>query len=251
MPSHLSDIGFQVETEEAFQTLASRAYDEGEFLETEGGTYVRWAPGEGVELWLQLDPEREIICINPHFTGSSSMRVSLVQRIIRSEESPLDGAFYAWANPLDEEPESGEYPLVFDAPDYHLHHAVILPALVDVQLSAFAHELRSYENDEAYDESQPEKIKFAPESFIPSGMFAPEGSSIDPPLAQAIFSGHVLETSIITNRATDNEFIWAKVRTLGGEVDVVADPVLLNGPVLNRGVVSGSFWLSGQIVRRT
>lgn len=75
-----------------------------------------------------------------------------------------------------------------------------------------------------------------------------EEAPSDPPLAYAIFTGHVLETSIITNPVTDHEFIWAKVRTLGGEVDMVSDPVLLNGPVVKGGVVSGSFWLSGRIV---
>jgi hypothetical protein len=248
MPSHLSNIGFQLETEGAFEQLAFRAYDEGEAFETEEGTYVRWSPGEGVELWLQLDREDSIIGVNPHFTGGSLMRVGLTQRINRSEGSLLEGAFYAWANPEGDEPESGDYPFVFDTPDYHLHSALSLPSVVSVQLSAFAHELQSYESDQAYDESQPEEIKFASESFIPSGMFAPEGDSIDPPLAYAIFAGHVLETSIITNPATDNAFIWTKVRTLGGEVDMVADPALLNGPVVKGGVVSGSFWLSGRII---
>lgn len=248
MPSHLSDIGFQIEGEEAFQQLASRAYDEGEAFDTDLGTYVRWAPGEGVELWLQVDRGDNIVGINPHFAGRSLMRAGLTQRITREGGSSLDGAFYAWANPEGGEPASGDYPFVFDAPDYQMSSALSMPAIVSVQLAAFAHELQSYESDEAYDESQPEEMKFASESFIPSGTFSPEGGSLDPPLAHAIFTGHVLETSIITNPATDNEFIWARVRTLGGEVEVVADPVLLNGPVVKGGVVSGSFWLSGLIV---
>ena len=248
MPSHFSDIGFQVEAEEDFQQLALRAYDEGEALETGEGTYLRWSPGEGVELWLQLDLEDNIIVVNPHFTGSSLLRVGLTRRIDRSEETPLEGAFYAWANPQGNEPVSGDYPLVFDAPDYHLNSTLILPSIAEVQISAFAHELFSYESDEAYDAAQPGEFKFASESFIPSGTFTPEEGAIDPPLAEAIFTGHVLETLMITNPATDNEFIWAKVRTLGGEMDVVADPVLLNGPVVKGGVVSGSFWLSGRIV---
>jgi hypothetical protein len=249
MPSHLSDIGFQIEDEEAFQQLASQAYEEGETFDAGGGTYIRWAPGGGVELWLQLDHEDDIVGINPHYAGRSLMRAGLTQRLTRPEGAPLDGAFYAWANPVGEEANSGDFPFVFDAPDYHLNSALSLPSIVDVRLAAFAHELQSYESDEAYDESQPEEMKFASESFIPSGMFDPGGGSIEPPLAHAIFTGHVLETSINTNPATNNEFIWARVRTLGGEIDVVADPVLLNGPLVVGGVVSGAFWLSGQIVK--
>src|SRR5688572_20347277 len=121
MPSHLSDIGFQIEGEEAFEELASRAYDEGEAFDTSVGTYVRWAPGKGVELWLQLDRDDNIVGINPHFAGSSLMRAGLTQRLTRSDGAPLDGAFYAWANPEGEEPTLGDYPFVFDAPDYHMH----------------------------------------------------------------------------------------------------------------------------------
>lgn len=41
MPSHMSDIGFHLETDEAFQHLAFRAYEEGETFETREGAYVR------------------------------------------------------------------------------------------------------------------------------------------------------------------------------------------------------------------
>lgn len=57
-------------------------------------------------------------------------------------------AFHGWADPDDGNPESGAYPFVFDAPDYILHDAVKLPAVFDVQLAAFAHELDAYASDE-------------------------------------------------------------------------------------------------------
>lgn len=247
MPTHMSDIGFQLDSDDDFYQLASRARDEGEALEADNGTYVRWAPGEGIELWAQLDQDDDVIGLNPHFRGKSLMRVGLVQEVSRPEGTPLDGAFYAWANPSEDDPETGEFPFVFDVPDYQLRR-VQLPSILQVQLAAFAHELQSYESDEAYEQSQPEKIKFASESFIPSGLFSPEGGATEPPLAHAVFTGHVRETSIITNPVTGNDFCWAKVRTLGGDVDVVADPVLLNGLLVKGGVVSGSFWLSGFLI---
>jgi hypothetical protein len=243
----MSDIGFQLNSEEDFQQLASQACEEGEALEAHNGTYIRWAPGEGIELWIQLDQANEIIGLNPHFRGNGLMRVGLVQEVSRPEGTPLDGAFYAWANPSDDDPQDGEFPFVFDVPDYQLRR-VELPTIRQVQLAAFAHELQSYQSDEAYDASQAEEMKFASESFIPSGLFSPGGAATEPPLAHARFTGHVRETSIVTNPVTGNSFCWAKVRTLGGDVDVVADPVLLNGLLVEGGVVSGSFWLSGTLI---
>ncbi|HYE14613.1 MAG TPA: hypothetical protein VD968_09255 [Pyrinomonadaceae bacterium] len=245
----MSDIGFLIETEEEYQQLALRAYEEGLRIEVAGGAYVRWSPGGGVELWLQLDGEESVTGLSPHFSGSALMRVGLTRRVVRSEEQPLDGGFYAWADPQGEDPEAGEYPFVFDAPDYKLHDDLNLPAISRARLAAFAHELQSFESDESYERSQPGEVKFAPESFIPSGLFTPGGESPEPPQAYAIFTGHVLETAILANPVTGSEFCWAKVSTLGGEIDVVADPVLLNGPIVRGGVVSGSFWLSGRLAR--
>lgn len=243
----MSDIGFKVETEAEFQELAGQAYDLGEAFETIAGTYIKWAPGEGIELWLQVAGDSDAVGFNPHFSGSSLTRVCLNKRIVRSEGNSLDGGFHAWANPEGEIPGSGDCPLVFDVPDFQLT-AAELPAFVTIQLAAFAHELQSYDNDEAYYQSQSYEIKFASESFIPSGLFFPGGNAIEPPLAKAIFTGHVLETSLVTNPVTGVEFCWAKTKTVVGEIDVVADPALLNGILIKGGVLTGSFWLSGKLV---
>lgn len=242
----MSDIGFNIETDEQFQELAERAYDEGEVFETPDGTYIKWAPGDGVELWLQVDHEGAV-AVNPHFSGTGLARVALNKKILRTEGNLLDCAFHAWANPHGAASESGDCPFVFDVPDYQLN-AIELPAFVTIQLAAFAHELESFDNDEAYYQSQPSEFQFASESFIPSGLFLPGGEKIEPPLAEAVFTGHILETSLVTNVVTGAEFCWARTRTIVGEIDVVADPVLLNGPMIEGGVLTGSFWLSGRLV---
>ena len=247
MPSHLSNIGFRINSQDEFQDLAFQACAEGEALPVDNGVYIKWALGEGIELWVQLDKNDDIVGVHPHFRGWGQMCVGLTREIFRPESAPMDAAFYAWANPSFDDPESGEFPFVFDVPNHRLCD-IQLPAIVPVQLAAFADELQSYQSDQSFQDFQSPRIKLASESFIPSGLFVPGGKKTDPPSAHAIFSGHVLDTSIITNPATGNDFCWAKVRTLGGEVDVVADPVLLNGLIVEGGVLSGSFWLSGVLL---
>ena len=68
-----------------------------------------------------------------------------------------------------------------------------------------------------------------------------------PPRAEAVFSGHVLESGRRTNRLTGADFIWCLVETLGGVYDVVIDPELLPDVPRVGGVLQGSFWLSGRI----
>ena len=250
MASHMSSLGFRFSTEQEFVDLAMTAATQGEPIEVGGGTYYRWTSGAGVELWAQVDEDGQIIGLNPHFSGSARMRARLIERIAREDDSPLDGAFYGWADPaeddLDEDnQEDGQYPFAFDAPDFKRHDALALPAIVSVQLAAFAQELRAFENDEAFQAGEiseaGENFKMAPESCIPSGTFS------DPPESTVIFNGHVLETAQVTNPHTQQTFWWARVRTFGGEFDVVADPEIIKGAIVVGGVIGGSAWLSGQI----
>lgn len=46
----------------------------------------------------------------------------------------------------------------------------------------------------------------------------------------------------------DEYFNYAKVKTLGGEFDVVPDPELVNEDITAENSLSGSFWLTGWIV---
>ncbi len=247
MPSHLSDIGFDVNTDEDFRELAYQAYERGARLRVEQGVYLYWSLGEGVEIWGQLDNEENFVGFNPHFAGESVISVGLTARIERAETSVLDGAFHCWANPGGDDAELGDYPFVFDAPDFRLCDSVKLPSIVEAQIAAFAHELSAFENDEAYYASQSEEPGFAAESFIPSGLFTADMESVEPPRAYAILAGHVLNTALRINPVTKNEFLWAKIQTLGGVFDVVADPLIVNGAVVEGGVVHGSFWLSGRL----
>ena len=251
MPSHLTTLGFPVTTEKDFRHYVFEASEFGQKLESPNGSYTMWALGNGIELWVQTNLHKRILGMRPHFSGHSRMKVGLSRRIVRSDQSILDGTLYAWADPqVEEDAESGSYPFVFDLPDYDLHCTIRIPGPATIQLAAFAHELQGFLNEDAYNAAQGNDIKFAAESFIPSGLFAPGsgGGRREQPEAMAIFSGRVLVTQILTNPVTSQRFYWARVRTLGGEVDVVADPQVVRGKVVKGGIIKGTFWLSGRLV---
>jgi hypothetical protein len=297
MPSHLSDIGFPLETDEDFYKAFESTAENGEAVTTPAGTYLRWTVGGGPELWAQIDPDDNAVGLNPHFAGEARMRVAVVARVERIPGNPMDGSFYAWAEPYevmreqwddtgeDEERAvsdryEGEYPFIFDVPDRGFYDTLELPLIVPVQLSAFSHGLRAFASDAEFDEAQPPDLRLAPESFIPTGLFVPEDEELadvefegeafedeetedetpaeageeeddlkvlDDPRAEAVISGHVLDTQIRVNRATGQPYLWARVKTLGGEIDIVADPETVQGDVTVGGVVQGEFWLSGRL----
>ena len=175
------------------------------------------------------------------------MRVKLVNRVIHLKDTVLEGAFYGWANPLGGVTTDGDYPFCFSAPDYRLHDKVRLPSEVTVQLAAFPNEILAFENQEAMRSSNTWMNQMAPESCIPSGLFLPGGGTIDPPKPQMMFCGTVQETSRLTNPVAGQQFCWARVRTLGGELDSVVDPTIVKGTIKKNGTVGSMCWLSGRI----
>ncbi len=249
MVSHFSTIGLPISTQDDFIDLAKRASDGAEVLETSRGRYLRWASKCGAELWLQIDRQNDCIGMNPHFSGPSKIRVGLTARVERPNDTELDGAFHGWADPTLDNVESGSYPFVFDAPDAALHLDIELPAIRTAQLAAFAHEIAVYSSVQDYDGAEDgEGPRLASQSFIPSGLFGPEGGAADTPGSHAIFAGHVVQAREKQNPLTGRSYYWCLVDSLGGAFDVVIDPSLVESLPPVGGVVSGSFWLSGRLL---
>jgi hypothetical protein len=255
MPSHLSTLGFDVHTHEDFVSLAKQVADDAEEIAAEGGRYLRWRGSAGQELWLQVGAEGSLVGMVPHFaSGRSSVRVRVEAHIHRPKESTLDGALHAWAlppedtePPLDPELE-GLYPFVFDTPDAATYSSLELPARVSAEIAAFAHQIEAFESPDVFDLAQQDPgLRMASQSFIPSGLFSPDGERTEPPEAYALFTGHVVDAGLLENSLTGLGFYWVLVDTLGGRYDVCVDRSLLPSAPARGSIVQGSFWLSGRL----
>jgi hypothetical protein len=246
--SHLADIGFAMELPE-FSELVLKAAGEGETIESPNGHYIRWSPGGGAELWVQATPEQQIVGCNPHFAGRGRMRIGVV-REIPNPDRPYDGGVYGWADPKDEEPESGLYPFIVDLPDFDtVRKRLPLFQTVEVQIAAFAREIACYVNDAAFASSG---LNMASRAVIPQGMFSVEIAEIasrdDRHQALVRLTGEILSVEQPINPATGQMFYALSVHTHGGTVDVVTSPDILNQEPMAGGTIYGEFWLSGRIV---
>lgn len=248
MPSKFSTIGLPADSEREYGAWATRAVSEGQAVEASEGGYRVLRSDVGAELWAAVDRRGSIIGLTPHFAGAARCHARITDRIGRAGESLSTGGFDGWA--LDDLPGSPDdasrdvTPLRFDAPDAGLHSALRLPALVDVQVAAFAQECTWHRDVDAFRAAQKrEEIPFAEEAFAYLDVFAdgPERS------ATAILSGRVRDSAVRANELTGSGFQWAFARTLFGDIDVVADPAVADGAPAVGGVVIGSFWLSGRI----
>lgn len=227
--------------------LAHYAAEHGVTIQSRHADYIRWSPSAGAELWVQRSKRGKVIGCNPHFNGTSRIQVGITRPPIGANKWRLDGRLYCWSDATEGEIESG-VPIVFDIPDFDLiRERIIVPTLITLQVAAFARELACYANDTEFAISQSGDMKFAAESYLPSGTFTPELDTRDPPEAEAIFTGHILKTELLTNSFTGRQFHCASVRTLPGIIDVVADPEVVEGQPIVGGVAKGSFWLTGRV----
>ncbi|HXG87366.1 MAG TPA: hypothetical protein VNJ02_03440 [Vicinamibacterales bacterium] len=248
MPSQFSAIGFDVKSGEDLAALATQVADDTDKIKTPAGMYMKWAPASGEQLWLQVKPSGDAMGMNPHFAGQSRVRVALESRVRRDTHTPLDATFLCWANPPAGATTGGEYPFAFDCPDAATYGELAFPSLATVQVAAFAQQISVYPSEHDYDAAQrAQGQSFASRSFIPSGLISPGGEPVTPPEPHALFVGHVVNAGIRRNSITGTPFWWALVDTLGGTYDVVIDPTLLTGPIVLGNIVSGWFWLSGQL----
>lgn len=248
MPSQFSSIGFAVSSGEDLAALASQVADKAERIPTGPGEYLRWAPASGEQLWLQITSKGDAMGMNPHFEGRSAIRIAVEARVARPQQTPLDGAFLAWANPPEGATAGGDYPFAFDCPDAARHLDRSLPLVTIAQVAAFAQQVSVYESADAHALSPDAQAGGASRSFIPSGLISPAGEPVIPPESHALIAGHVLEAAPRVNAVTGARYWWALLDTVGGTFDVVIDPALLPAPPRAGNVISGWFWLSGRLL---
>ncbi|MGI8543847.1 MAG: hypothetical protein ACR2MD_10270 [Aridibacter sp.] len=249
--SNLSDIGFPTPDEQAVNEMIMHVLELARPTQCKQGFYLKFSDASGAEIFLQGNPDQELVGFNPHFAGTSRRKVGLTQKIER-DSSELDGGFHAWANPSDSDIEaSGEYPFVFDVPDFRLVEIEKFPVTKEIQLTAFAsNDFEIFSNEEDFFDSQKSELKYASKSFVPVGLFSfDENENIDLNVVRPIgkFAGEIKEFDRRTNQLSGQDFYWFLVETLGGAIDVVADPKFVTEEPEFGGIVSGQFWLSGRI----
>lgn len=247
--SNLSDIGFPTPDEQAVNEMIMHVLELAKPIQTSRGFYLKFSDESGAEIYLQGNFEQELIGFNPHFAGKSRRKVALTKAIER-DSSELDGGFHAWANPVGGE---GDYPFVFDLPDFRTVLVNEFPFAAEIQLTAFgSNDFQLFADEQSYNDSQESELKYAAKSFVPSGLFSFDeaDNSVDLSVVRpiAVFSGEILEFELRTNGLSGENFYWFLIDTYGGAVDVVIDPKYVSETPNIGGIVKGTFWLSGKIL---
>jgi hypothetical protein len=250
--SNLSDIGFPTPDEQAVNEMIMHVLEVAKPIQNQRGFYLVYTDSSGAEIYLQGNFNQELVGFNPHFAGKSRRMVGLT-RAIERDSSELDGGFHAWANPSDENVEaSGEYPFVFEVPDFRAVEIENFPRIAEIQLTVFAsNDFKVFESEEDYQKAQESELNYASKMFVPVGLFDFGSNNLDEnnaPRPVGKLAGEIKEFELKTNELSGERFYWLLVETYGGDVDVVVDPKYVPNEPNTGGIVSGTFWLSGKLI---
>ncbi|MBV8857981.1 MAG: hypothetical protein JOZ02_13695 [Acidobacteria bacterium] len=246
-------VGFPERGAASLLETYHRICERGTLVEAGGFKYLKWEAGERVELWTDVKDGKPEMLFKPFYAGETRMKVALIEKTLRRDEVVSDGAFLCRGKACEGAGwVAGHNPFIFDAIDFHRYDSLSLPRVSTVQLTAFSFQLTGFEDEEAYEEAYPADADgycWDYKHFIPALICDPQrGEGGELQSAHAEVSGYVNDTGIITNAVTGRDFCWARLDTVGGEVDVVCPPDRLSGYLVKGGIAASRCYLYGRVV---
>lgn len=262
MASNLSTIGFVFANPEAFRDVMMKCASQSTVqLTCSAGTYGIWRSRTGAEVWFHLgkgdESATEIFGLTPFFEGQSEVLLNITSATSQNGDNDFEGAMQGWVSP--DGIDDGSYPIHFDAVDFAAHTDAQWPALRSVRLTAFARELEVFASDAAYYAARGDTGDDVPQlsahAFIPVGLFAAEGAGGDAaaqdaaqPDSSAVLTGKILEHRTFTNEISGQDFVWLLVESLEATFDVVADPVVITGDIVDGGTIEAAVVMFGRLL---
>lgn len=259
MASNLSTIGFVAEDDGVLAAcLHNCAREVLDLVDCPAGAYGLWRSRSGAELWFHMvRPEgRDVTEISgycPFFEGECEVPLKLTERLNRPEDSPFEGLYIGWVAPDDT--GEGSYPVVFESVDFNAVEAIELPAIVTARLSAFAQAITVYADEQAYLDRGEDTLNIASQAFLPTGLLAQAARETDdddggPPAPTAVFTGTIRSHALRRNEATGADFHWLTVASYDATFDVVADPHVVTGALVEGAIVEVSATMFGRLLER-
>ena len=212
MASNLSSIGFHFAGEQSFlETMTQLADECVETLHCDVGDYAIWRSVTGAEVWFHLAPqigdEREVLGLTPFYEGQSCLPLRIDETRQRDDDNAFEGTFHAQVL----NPQTGEaiLALAFAAVDFAAHVTRKTPFACDARICGFAQRLTAYRNSMTCDDGNEDET----------------------------LSGRILEHRRFGNEVAGHDFHWLLIESSAGIFDIVADPAIVDGEIVDDGAV--------------
>ena len=141
-----------------------------------------------------------------------------------------------------------------DCIDFAAHRNRELPIRCHAKLTAFARQITAYADENDYYDCQPEGQKQAGRAFVAlglrnsSGDDATVGDTDTAPTSDAMLVGSVVEHRLLMDPDGGTSFHWLLADSLAATVDVVADPSVITGTVVDGSTVEIRCVMFGRLI---
>ena len=138
----------------------------------------------------------------------------------------------------------------------------VWPDMRRVRLTGFAREMQAFASDDAYyaargtpDAEQPQarRARFHSGRLIcrraeAGKMFPRTVPSRSRRRQPPLLTGKVLEHRTLHQRSLRQRFVWLLVESLEATFDIVADPAMITGDIVDGGTIEAAVWMFGRIL---
>ncbi len=282
-PDYLPATGFEpVADEEELASFCHRVIQRGTTVQVPDSELklVRWSPGNGIQIWMFVNPGNEVETLVPFYTPAETVSVKidrvhpspdagrgqvLITGWLLHDESTTDSQRRQTVEPGPDSgfdgagggPESEAYQFLFHCTDGALYRPELESTdRKEVQLLASARRPKRYVDQSAFEEavrSWATGMEISSRSVIPSGMIdldtglRKEDASAKP---YAYVTGRVRDAHLRQNPATDRSFFHITLDTHGMELDVLLGKNTLSSLPETGNIIEGHFLLLGMWLKR-
>jgi hypothetical protein len=260
--SHFTMAGFSIDTASAdtlgrttmeFASICNPAPIADRFL----SCTIKDPSGAELRVGMEkaADGRAQIFTVNPAFAGEGHVEIKVGADISDPQHKPFEinmNAKFA----------DNQTPIVFSLADPVEAPTFVPGAKLDVDITGFSFNAKIYADEAAYLAAQrvaqrnaKTSLSFAPNYFIPSGMFfehvggaMPDDSKVPTPYAD--LAGTIQSASLRDNAAGKGAFWAIAIKSFDDAVfDIVLDPREVLTPPKAGQIVEGRFWLSARLVK--
>jgi len=244
MASNLGSVGLGIETEEDYRELVDGALARvSEEIACPPGLYAVTCYDHGGELWVHLatgDDGFVIDGVTPFHRTENVIPLRIDELGQHDDDNPFEGRCYAWVGNED-------HPFSCELVDYAVHAATETPLQARLAVIGLAHSVTGFEDEAAFTAAQDGEMTFAPNFFIPTGLFAPEDDEAPTGSDRSMvwFAGTVRKIAEHRGRTAYRQI---SVESLAATYDVFAEADIVTGPVVVGGIVEVSCRLFGRLL---
>jgi hypothetical protein len=228
-------------------------------IASRAGDYRVWRSPAGAEVWLHypgcdtaksFKPIDDLKGLSVLHRGASDVRMQILRSVAVSPANPLDGVCEVVL-----EARSGRgRPMPFSCE--HVGFAVDAlkgAARARVQISGCAHRIWSYPNELAYLAGAPSRRLVGRGSMME--VLPGEVPDIDliyrtKPRALWLVTGMVRRSIRLTNPVTGSAYAWLLVETDRGDIDIIANPSVIEGDVSIGHTLLAVASMAGRVLER-